>query len=607
MGRHGPQEPERSPVSTRFVPFVGEALAAVVVAVAVSAGVQWLVSRIDLPPGTQVPHAVGMTAAVVVVGSLVLLAVRGPRGWPSRIAAWALLSAASSAALALVLQGTRFYLGGVGSDQAFRTAFLTRLADSPALADMTYADLPPYYPTGWFWLGGRLAALTGTPAWEFYKPYAIGTLAVVAALSFSVWSLVRSRREALAAGVATLLVGIQLGSGEPYGWLVAAFVPPLAVVAVRAFRADRRHWLVLGGLGLAGGLAALCYTLYAGLLVVVVLVAAGLAVRRVRWTEVLLRLAIVGGVGVLLAAVHWGPYLVAAAADGFPGGAATRYLPASSTQLPLPMLQLTPLGLLTLAGTVWVLWAVRRSTTARALAVVVGVCWCWYGANTIALAFGHTTLAFRMEEVVDLALSVAGVCGVAEVLRRVPTRPAVAAVAVLGFAAPVGSLQALGTDQASLTSYYPTGETAQGVSDDTVPGRWAGALDTAVAELSGRRPDQVVLLSAVPEMTAFAPYHAFQADTPHYANPVGDYEERQALLHEWAAAPDLAAALDASPYPPPTAFVLRVDGDRLHLPTVVDRFPLDPNVGVDDVVFRASAFAGFATRTVGPYLVAVRR
>uniref|UniRef100_UPI0015F08371 arabinofuranosyltransferase n=1 Tax=Pseudonocardia pini TaxID=2758030 RepID=UPI0015F08371 len=253
-------------MSTRFAPFLLEVAAAVVVAVAVSAGVQWLVSRITLAPGTAVPRAVTMAAVVVLAGLLAVLVIRGPQRWPARIGVWAALSALSTAALALVLQGTRFYLGGIESDQAFRTEFLTRLADSPALTDMTYADLPPYYPAGWFWLGGRLAALTGIPAWEFYKPYAIGTLAVAGALAFTVWSAVRSRREATAAAVVTVLVGVQLGSGEPYGWIVAALVPPLAVVAVRAFGATRRAWPTILSLGLAGGLAALCYTLYAGLL-----------------------------------------------------------------------------------------------------------------------------------------------------------------------------------------------------------------------------------------------------------------------------------------------------------------------------------------------------
>ena len=47
---------------------------------------------------------------------------------------------------------------GVSVDQQFRTEYLTRLTDTAALRDMTYYGLPPFYPPGWFWLGGRLAA-----------------------------------------------------------------------------------------------------------------------------------------------------------------------------------------------------------------------------------------------------------------------------------------------------------------------------------------------------------------------------------------------------------------------------------------------------------------
>ena len=585
-------------MSTRFVPFVGEVGAAVVVAAAVSAGVQWLVSRMTLVAGTSVPRAVLMAAVVVVVGLLAGLAFRVEHR-AARIGGWAGLSALSSAALALVLQGTPFYLGGIESDQAFRTAYLARFADSAALADMTYADLPPYYPAGWFWVGGRLAAWFDVPAWEFFKTYAICTMAVVGALSFTVWSAVRPRREALALALATVLVGIALGSGEPYGWLVAAFVPPLAVVAVRAFGSPGRPWRTLLALGVAGGLAALSYTLHAGLLAVVVLAAAVLGLRRTRVPEVLLRLVLVGLPAAAIAAVHWGPYLLAWLDDGRPGGAATRYLPTSSTQLPLPMLQPSALGLLCLVGTVWTLLALRRSTTAQALAVVVGVSWAWYLANTAALAVGHTTLAFRMEQVVNLALLAAGIVGVAELLRRF-TVPVVLVV-VLGCAVPIATLQALGPDQAALTSYSPTGRTAQGKQDDTDPGRWAGELVAAVPA------EDTVLLTAVEEMTAFAPYWSFQAITPHYANPAADFEERHALVEQWARAPDLIAALDASPYRPPTAFVLRIADDGLHLPMLVDRFPAEPNVGVYDIVFARSAFDGFDTRTVGPYLVALRR
>ena len=55
---------------------------------------------------------------------------------------------------------------------------LDRLADSPALHDMTYIGLPPFYPPGWFWIGGRWAALSGSPAWEIYKPWAITSITI---------------------------------------------------------------------------------------------------------------------------------------------------------------------------------------------------------------------------------------------------------------------------------------------------------------------------------------------------------------------------------------------------------------------------------------------
>ncbi|MBI3666065.1 MAG: tRNA (N(6)-L-threonylcarbamoyladenosine(37)-C(2))-methylthiotransferase MtaB, partial [Acidobacteria bacterium] len=89
--------------------------------------------------------------------------------------------------LAMPLGATKLYLFGISVDQQFRTEYLTRLADSPALHDMTYQGLPPYYPPGWFWIGGRLAALTGTPAWEMYKPWSILSITAAIAVAFVLW------------------------------------------------------------------------------------------------------------------------------------------------------------------------------------------------------------------------------------------------------------------------------------------------------------------------------------------------------------------------------------------------------------------------------------
>src|SRR6202012_996514 len=73
--------------------------------------------------------------------------------------------------LGMPLGATKLYLFGISVDQQFRTEYLTRLTDSPALHDMTYLGLPPYYPPGWFWIGGRVAALTWRPARGIVTPW----------------------------------------------------------------------------------------------------------------------------------------------------------------------------------------------------------------------------------------------------------------------------------------------------------------------------------------------------------------------------------------------------------------------------------------------------
>jgi len=52
---------------------------------------------------------------------------------------------------------------------------------------MTYAGLPAFYPPGWFWVGGRIAALTGTPAWETFKPWAITSITIAIAVALVLW------------------------------------------------------------------------------------------------------------------------------------------------------------------------------------------------------------------------------------------------------------------------------------------------------------------------------------------------------------------------------------------------------------------------------------
>src|SRR5271157_2121075 len=100
----------------------------------------------------------------------------------ARLLALVFVSAFSVVTLGMPLGATKLYLFGISVDQQFRTEYLTRLTDSSALHDMTYAGLPSFYPPGWFWIGGRVAALTGTPAWEIYKPWAITSITIAVAV-----------------------------------------------------------------------------------------------------------------------------------------------------------------------------------------------------------------------------------------------------------------------------------------------------------------------------------------------------------------------------------------------------------------------------------------
>jgi galactan 5-O-arabinofuranosyltransferase len=182
---------------------------------------------------TFVPNALVALSMSVLLAAVVLLLSR--RRWPrwATPVSWAALSATVTVPLSLQLLGTRYYLGGLSSDLTFRIEYLTRLANSPALADFTNRGVAPYYPATWFWLGGRFANLLQLPAWAAYKPWSILTLAVAGVVTTALWSLVARRRTAFLLGLLTVLVGLNHGADEPYSWLITATIPPLAVLAWR--------------------------------------------------------------------------------------------------------------------------------------------------------------------------------------------------------------------------------------------------------------------------------------------------------------------------------------------------------------------------------------
>ncbi len=609
------------------------ALGGLVVAVLVCLVLQAAISHLRIPFPTYAASAIAATCSAVVVTALVLLAASGRRAGSSAgtLAVPGLLAALVTLWPGLLLQGTHYYLGGISIDQSFRTQALARYAATSSLTDMNYLGLPSYYPAGWFWLGGRAADLGGVPAWEFYKIWAILTLAVASWAAFAAWRLVLSPGRAVLVATATAVVGLGVSSAEPYAWLLVAPMPAVAVIAWRAIRADecRLRSLALVAAAVYLGVAAMTYSLHAGFFGVYVVVTALLPTRGRPARHVVPRVrraALVVAIGLVLALVVWGPFAVSALGQGLPRSDAQRYLPEDGAVWPFPMLQPSSVGAMCLVGLIGIVVAWNlRARLARPLAVLILLVYAWFALTLPALLVGQTTLAFRLTPVVELVLVCAGVLAAVEGLVLARDRWPVAGPrlrvlgAVLGVVVLAACAQgALSTDGDAVTEAYSdpypsTGAPAVGAFDPSRNDSWAPQLVATVDQLSGRPASEMVVQGGPTQFFVAEPFHGFQQSTPHYANPLAQYEQRNDALKEWARASgpdDLLRRLDTSPWPAPRAFLFgRGPGGALGTTIVHDVFPRYPNVSTEAVVFPSRLFdsPAFARRDVGPWTVVVRR
>ncbi|WP_246155203.1 arabinofuranosyltransferase [Saccharopolyspora hirsuta] len=637
----------RLPLRTTVV----ELLLSAAVAAVVSLFLQFAATRLSISEPSFAPEALAAVGSGLVLTVLFLLLAlghhRSPR-WLRLFGTWVSLSAFSTLALAVPLQATRFYYGGSSVDNGFRMQYMTRMASTPGLADMNYADTPPYYPGGWFWLGGRFANLLGWEGWAAYKPYALTWVAVTTVVAFTLWSVVVRRRIALLAAIATALAGMLHGIEEPYAWPSAAWLAPVAVLAWHALRRRESPRWTLVCIGVYVGFASITYTLHFGFAVLMVLTMAVLiGAFRVHqgnrlWPTVrqlFLRLLPIGLVSLVIALVGWLPYLLATSfLLNNPRSAALHYLPEDGAFLPVPMMQGTAFGVLCLAGLVWLLVRCRRNEVAASMLTIVIAVYCWFVLSTLALVAKTTLLAFRLNVILDVTLAVAGVFGLLELIgylrRKLDVRYALQISMV---ACALGLLGAITINQgaigvalqdsvkAAYQDYYPTGDNAMGQRDPDQLGSWTDDEIRAVAELSGRAPEQNLLLSTDYKLMSFKPYWGFQQETPHYANPLGDYDERAAEIHRWTTAKtadELLGMLRDSKFRTPNVFILSnpdsphstvelPEGEegKLVLQLKGDAFPQLPNVRDYDVYFDRAVFdsPAFVKRDVGPYTVIALR
>jgi len=609
---------------------VGQMTVAVVVAVVVAVIALVAVSRVEWPAY----NSSNQLHALTTVGQFGCLAGLLASGWIwrrgrrllSRAFALLFLSAFSVVTLAMPLGATKLYLFGISVDQQFRTEYLTRLTDTAGPHDMTYYGLPPFYPPGWFWIGGRLAALTGTPAWEIFKPWAIVSITIAVVLAFVLWASMIRFEWALIVSTATAAATLAYSPTEPYAAMIAVLLPPMFVLAWSGLRGAPRGggWAAVIAVGLFLGVAALFYTLllaYAAFTLTIMGLVLAVARRRL---EPLLRLAAIAVIACAITLVGWGPYLVAAI-NGHPAdsGTAQHYLPSAGAQLEFPMLHFTLLGALCMVGTLWLVVRGRSSTRAGALAIAVLALYAWSLLSMLRTLVGTTLLSFRLQPTLTILLVAAGAFGFIEATlamarryrpetgRRIVTAAvALGAIGALTFSQDIPDV--LRSD--IVIAYTDTDGYGQR-ADRRPPGaeQYYREIDTKILRTTGLPRNETVVLTADYSFLSYYPYYGFQGLTSHYANPLAQFDKRADAIESWAtltSADQFIAALDKLPWKPPTVFLMRRGAnDTYTLRLASDVYPNQPNVRRYQIALDSALFDDprFDVSTVGPFVLAIRK
>jgi galactan 5-O-arabinofuranosyltransferase len=528
------------------------------------------------------------------------------------VAAGVLFGAAGTAAL----HGTRWGWSGLYADSSFRTQMATRYAETPALVDYGYGDLPAYYPPALGWLQGRLAAFTDLAGWEAVKPVQLLVGVLIPVAAYLLWRPVVG---ALPASAVAGLVTIWTADGnKPDEWLVLSCLLPWWLLAVRDLRAPGVERWSSVRLGVVLGVLLLFHTYWflpfgVATLLALAYDAVRSRLRSGREPRLPFRRALaIGAVGLAVSAVSWLPVVLARLrlpTDDLQ----MRYshLGASTPPVPSPFEVSEVAGLVGLAWLGWAAWHRLRGRdlggstgeVAGALGLALAGCLAtlWLGGLAERVDVGF--LAFKTQHAVITVLLAAGVLGAADWLRRWLRRPqggssraswaGRVAPVVLAGAAAAGAAYHLAdvwvTGHYSLvahTTRYPDGSVPTGdpAQEPHIGTLFVDPSDPSVLEVRAAwrelRPDkpvsETVLVTSQVDLLASTPVSGFLAYKSIYSHPNGRFEDRVALLEDVAACPASACAAELlrdNGLDQVDGLVLQRDGESLVLPYMVDDFP----------------------------------
>ena len=608
---------------------LGQMAVAVIIAVTVTAVSLVAIARVEWPAynSSNQLHALTTVGQFVCLAGLFACGLLWRRGRCviARIGTALFLSAFSVVTLAMPLGATKLYLFGISVDQQFRTEYLTRFADSPALHDMTYYGLPPFYPPGWFWIGGRMAAVSGTPAWEMFKPWAIISITVAVVLAFVLWASMIRFEYALIVSTATAAATLAYSPAEPYAAVITVLLPPVFVLAWSGLRGGSRNggWAAVIATGVFLGVAALFYSLLLGYAAFTLAIMALVVAVARRSVGPLLRLLVIAAISGAMWLLGLGPWLLAAMKDKPAGsGTAQHYLPEAGANLEFPMLRFTLLGALCMLGTLWLVWRARSSTRAGALTVAVLAVYAWSLLSMLTTLVGTTLLSFRLQPPLTVLLAAAGAFGFIEVSLAIARRyEPQTGRRVVAAAAALGTIGALTFSQdipdvlrSDIVVAYTDTDGSGQRADRRPPGaeRYYREIDARIGEVTGRPRNQTVVLTADYSFLSYYPYYGFQGLTSHYANPLAQFEKRADTIEGWATLTDadqFVKSLDSLPWKAPDVFLMRRGADDTYtLRLASDVYPNQPNVRRYHVALDEALFDDprFEVSEIGPFVLAIR-
>jgi len=564
------------------------------------------------------------------VGLLVLLALgvlAGAGAWLlDRRGRWApevvvgLTAWYASTVLATSLHGTPYPMDGLSADSGYKAESVTRFASTWANVDFTYKGLPSFYPPVLPYVAGRMAALL-----HLFPPHALQITTIVFTLlvpvvSYALWQRVVSRRLAALLTLTVLVVQIALQTDS---WLSLFAVVPFwldTVLGIRREGVARRNPVLAG---VICAVLACTYYYYFFILAVSLLL---LPLLR-RWHPLSeprpwrYRL-VVGGVALLVSAVYWLPFAVSLLTAQEPQSLQNLWFQEKMVHLPLPMLDASVVGVVSLLGTGHLALTARRDRLSGGLAALVCAAYAWYVLGLAAVVVGKPVLVFRTDQVISLLLAVAGVRALVELARLALVRwpgadtRRVLLVGGVALTYAVGQMYMVAVAQDrripdAHAESLPSGALPRFHPDSARKSPYA-SMSTIIATVKAgyTGPDEPVVLTSRSDILAVEPFYGFNQWTSHYAHPAGEFRARLAFLRTLAAEKDparFAQLSDGNRFDRIDAFVLRDTSKGLRYRAADDAFPKG-SVRVE-VYFDRAQFdpAQFTVTALPGYLVAVRR